>query len=110
MARLLHCDCGYQLTLTDEEAQELTWCPRCRKVLVYPRLYRSGDRSYAKPPHAIPPEQGGDLLPKPLRVVGLLILAAIFVFLFIAALDNREPKESLPTPPTMQPKPNPRGR
>jgi hypothetical protein len=33
----LRCDCGHELTLQDDEAQELTWCPRCRKVLVQPQ-------------------------------------------------------------------------
>jgi hypothetical protein len=33
----LRCDCGYELQLAEEEAQETTWCPRCRKLLVQPK-------------------------------------------------------------------------
>ena len=33
----LRCECGYEVQLTDDEAQETTWCPRCRKVLVPPK-------------------------------------------------------------------------
>jgi hypothetical protein len=33
----LRCACGYELQLQDDEAQELTWCPRCRTVLVQPQ-------------------------------------------------------------------------
>ena len=44
----LRCDCGYQLHLPDEEARELTWCPRCRKVLVQPPEYAAGRRAFVK--------------------------------------------------------------
>jgi hypothetical protein len=46
MPRDVRCDCGYELHLPDEEARELTWCPRCRKVLIRPAEYAVGQRRF----------------------------------------------------------------
>jgi hypothetical protein len=48
MPRDVRCDCGYELHLADEDARELTWCPRCRKVLVRPAEYAVAQRSFTK--------------------------------------------------------------
>jgi hypothetical protein len=105
MSLILHCDCGHQLTLTDDEMAELTWCPRCRKVLVRPRLYRGAERSFARPRPSPSPPAGGISSPMPLQVVGWLILAAVFLGLIIAALDQRNPQEPSSSPPSFRPEP-----
>jgi hypothetical protein len=42
MSLNLSCPCGYQGVASPEEAQELIWCPQCRKVLHQPRSYTAG--------------------------------------------------------------------
>jgi len=42
MSLNLSCPCGYQGVASAEEAQELIWCPQCRKVLHQPRSYTAG--------------------------------------------------------------------
>jgi hypothetical protein len=44
----LRCDCGHELHLADDEAKELTWCPRCRKILVQPSEYASGPGTFVQ--------------------------------------------------------------
>jgi len=69
----LRCDCGYELQLADDEAQETTWCPRCRKLLVQPRdvtARRAFTRGGAAP-------SGGAGAAIGARVVGALVFAGI---------------------------------
>jgi hypothetical protein len=54
----LHCDCGYELQLADDEAQETTWCPRCRKLLVRPTDV-TAQRAFTRGGRPAPASGGG---------------------------------------------------
>jgi hypothetical protein len=48
MSLNLSCPCGYQGVASAEEAQELIWCPQCRRVLHQPRSYTAAQgRTFA---------------------------------------------------------------
>jgi hypothetical protein len=68
----LRCDCGHELVLQDDEAQELTWCPRCHKVLVEPPGV-TAPRSLTRRPAA--PQGGGG---RGLGIAGFLMLSMLF--------------------------------
>src|SRR5436309_3404930 len=93
MPQILHCSCGHQLTLTDEEMGELIWCPRCRKVVVQPSLYNGGERSITKPASSAHLSQ--PLGPQGMSGVligGLAILFAIVASTFLWLSDHPEPR------------------
>jgi hypothetical protein len=82
----LRCDCGYETQLADEEAQETTWCPRCRKVLVQPRdvtAQRAFTRG-ARPPAAA----GGTGSAVGARIAGAIAFAVILAVSRGACTDS----------------------
>jgi hypothetical protein len=88
MPRILHCDCGHQLTLSDAEMGELTWCPRCRKVLVRPSLYQRTERNVTTPLPVDFPATLSHLRLMALVVVGSLAVVAFFLGLIGRSLDG----------------------
>jgi hypothetical protein len=107
MSLILHCNCGHQLTLSKEEARELTWCPRCRKVLVRPRLYQAAEGSYTRPGAAPSPAGGANnnLLPLRLVTVGVIYIVCSGLVSLPQVFFNNHPNEPSPGLPTFRPQP-----
>jgi hypothetical protein len=77
----LRCDCGTEVQVPDEEAQELTWCPNCHKTLIQPKSYQLPDRNYRSGNAAAPRQRSapsGDGIGAAGRVIGILAMAIIF--------------------------------
>jgi hypothetical protein len=77
----LRCDCGTEVQVPDEEAQELTWCPRCHKTLIQPKSYQLPARNYRSGGAAAPRARGGPSgngIGVAGRVIGILAMAVVF--------------------------------
>jgi hypothetical protein len=79
----LRCECGYEVQLADEEAQETTWCPRCRKVLVRPRDV-TASRTFTRGGAA----SGGPGTAVGARIAGVLVIGAILAVSRGACTDS----------------------
>jgi hypothetical protein len=93
MPRILRCDCGHRLSLSDTELNELTWCPECRKVLVRPGLYRGGERNFTAPRPRDFPATVGQFRLLCVVVVGLLSLVAFVLGFLGKSLDATRRQE-----------------
>jgi hypothetical protein len=86
MSLNLSCSCGYQGVASAEEAQELIWCPQCRKVLHQPRSYSAaqgrqfttGGAPLAPRPRPTPRSPGGSGGGAGGRLAGGIALAVVF--------------------------------
>jgi hypothetical protein len=104
----LRCDCGTEVQVPDEEAQELTWCPACRKTLIQPQSYHLPDRNYrsaAAPRGGSAPSGAGAGVAA--RVIGILVMAVVFG-LGRASCHNSHYPSSNVSVPRFDPAPVPR--
>jgi hypothetical protein len=81
----LRCECGYEVQLTDDEAQETTWCPRCRKVLVRPKDV-TAQRAFTRGGRA--PAAGGSGGGVGARIAGGILIALILAVSRGACTDS----------------------
>src|SRR5262245_44580595 len=101
MSLTLHCDCGHRLTLSDEEARELIWCPYCRKVLVRPRLYNPAEGNFATQQPPVAPAPIGGVNSRVLRL-GFGLIVVLFMGILHLAFDESWHNEPSDTPPSFQ--------
>jgi hypothetical protein len=70
----LRCDCGCELQLADDEAQETTWCPRCRNLLVRPKDV-TAQRAFTR--GGRPPSASGGSSAAGARLAAVLVFGVI---------------------------------
>src|SRR5439155_6390244 len=103
----LRCDCGTEVHLQDEEMQELTWCPRCRKSLHMPGPYKAQPSLVLPSKSASAPAAGKSASGVPrFAWLGLIVIVANFLRL-AASSSSRDttPPSYQHQPPRFQPPP-----